>query len=264
MAAVLARGETILRGAAREPEIVDLGEFLVSLGARIEGLGTSTLRIRGVEQLGGSQYRIIPDRVEAGTFLIAAAITGGDVCVHGGRAEHLECVLAVLEDAGVTVETARDAIRACARGAIQPFHLTALPYPGVPSDLQAQLMALATAADGRSTIGDGVFPQRFSHVAELRRLGAELHHRGSIAIVDGVPRLSGSTVTACDLRASAALVLAGLAGHGRTIIRHAHHLYRGYERLAEKLNALGAAIDYSPSIDTVSPPARVAMACQAA
>ncbi len=170
MAAALARGESILCGAAQEPEIVDLGEFLIARGARIDGLGTSTIRIIGVDQFTGGEYRVIPDRIETGTLLAAGAITGGDVRVQRCRPDHLAAALAYLADAGCTIETGADWIRAAATPRLRPLHLTALPYPGVPTDLQAQFMALAALADGKSTISDSVFPQRFSHVAELRRL----------------------------------------------------------------------------------------------
>lgn len=242
MAAVLARGETILRGAACEPEIVDLGEFLISLGARIDGLGTSTVRIIGVEQLGGGQYCVIPDRIETGTLLAAGAITGGDVTVRRCRPDHLASPLAFLDEAGCTFETGPDWIRIAAPRRLRPFHLTALPYPGIPSDLQAQFMALAAMADGKSTIADGVFPERFAHVAELRRLGARIKHQGAIAAVEGVEQFHGGEVTASDLRASAALVLAGMAASGRTIVHHVHHLHRGYDCLVEKLQSLGANV----------------------
>ena len=247
MAAVLARGETILQNAAREPEVVDLGGFLISLGARIEGLGTSTLRIIGVEQLGGGEYQVIPDRIEVGTLLTAGAITGGDVTVEQCRPDHLQAPLDYLREAGCTVETGSDWIRTAAPHRLRPFHVTALPYPGVPSDLQAQFMALAALAEGASTIIDTVFPNRFAHVPELRSLGAQIKHRGAIAIIEGVGQLNGSDVTASDLRASAALVLAGLAAVGRTTIHHAQHLHRGYENWIEKLSAIGARLNLDTS-----------------
>ncbi len=202
MAAVLARGETILHGAACEPEVVDLGEFLISLGARIDGLGTSTIRIIGVDQLGGGEYRVIPDRIETGTLLVAGAITGGDVRVQHCRPDHLAAALAYLADAGCTIDAGADWIRAAATRRLRPLHLTAQPFPGVPTDLQAQFMALAALADGKSTIADAVFPQRFAHVAELRRLGAQIKHRGAISIIEGVDRFRGGEVTASDLRAA--------------------------------------------------------------
>ncbi len=200
MAAVLARGETLIRGAACEPEIIDLGEFLISLGARIDGLGTPNIRVIGVDQLGGGEYQVIPDRIETGTLLAAGAITGGDVTVRHCRPDHLAAPLAYLGESGCTIETGPDWIRASAPPRLRPFHLMALPYPGVPSDLQAQFMALAAVADGTSTIADAVFPERFAHVTELRLLGAQIKHRGAIAIVEGVDELNGGDVTASDLR----------------------------------------------------------------
>jgi UDP-N-acetylglucosamine 1-carboxyvinyltransferase len=247
MAAVLASGETILRGAAREPEIIDLCEFLNSIGARVEGAGSSTIRIHGVEQLGGGTYQVIPDRMETGTLLLAAAITGGDVTVRGSRPEHLESLLAVLDDAGVMLDTGPNWIRAAIADRPLPFHFTALPHPGVPTDLPAQCMVLATLAEGRSTIADQVFPDRFAHLDELSKLGACVDRCGSTAIIDGVHRLQGNVLNASDLRAAAALILAGLAAHDVTTIRHAQHLFRGYDRLIEKLNSLGADVVLNPT-----------------
>jgi UDP-N-acetylglucosamine 1-carboxyvinyltransferase len=265
MAAVLARGETVIHGAAREPEIVDLGEFLISLGALIDGLGTSTLHIRGVQQLGragSTVYRVISDRIETGTLLLAGAITGGDVTVRGCRPDHLEAVLAVLDDAGVTLDTGRDWIRAATSWRPLSFHFSALPHPGVPTDLQPQFTALAAIADGNSTIADRVFPHRFSHIDELNRLGAKIHKaRGAVEIA-GVDQLHGPAmsvdssareVTAPDLRAGATLVLAGLAVPGRTVVRQALHLRRGYESLPAKLQSLGAEIHGAHQSDNQIP-----------
>lgn len=248
MAAVLARGETVIHGAAREPEIVDLGEFLISLGALIDGLGTSTLHIRGVQQLGsaGSNiYRVIPDRIETGTLLLSAAMTGGDVTVRGCRPDQLDAVLAVLDDAGVTIDTGRDWIRAATSWRPLSFHFSALPYPGVPTDLQPQFTALAAIADGNSTIADRVFPHRFAHVDPLNRLGAKIQQvRGAVEIA-GVDQLRSAELFASDLRAAAALVLAGLATPGQTQIHDIYHLRRGYDSLPEKLQSLGADIENS-------------------
>ncbi|HEY2881433.1 MAG TPA: UDP-N-acetylglucosamine 1-carboxyvinyltransferase [Pirellulales bacterium] len=256
MAAVLARGETTIRNAAREPEVVDLGEFLISLGARIEGLGTSTLHIRGVDELGGGRFEIIPDRIETGTLLLAGAVTSGDVIVDNCRPDHLDAALAVLDDAGVSVDSGTSAtsgrhwIRAA--GPWQPlsFHFSALPYPGVPTDLQAQFTALAAIADGQSTIADFVFPQRFAHLDQFQRMGAQISLDRSTAAIDGVDRLRGAEVTATDLRAGAALVLAGLSAQGQTTISQPHHLARGYECLTEKLRSLGADIEISSAADS--------------
>jgi UDP-N-acetylglucosamine 1-carboxyvinyltransferase len=242
-AAVLAKGETILTGAATEPEIVDLGQFLNHLGARIEGLGTPTLRILGVEQLHGTDYRIIPDRIEAATLLLAAAITGGTVSVAGVVPEHLDAVLDKLSQAGFDLLATKDEVTLVATRPPQPVDIIALPYPGIPSDVQAQWMALLSIARGRSTVCDRVFPTRFLHIAELNRLGARIDLCDSTAVVTGVDRLTGAAVTASDLRASAALVLAALAAHGETRIDDIHHLDRGYERLDAKLNQLGAQVE---------------------
>jgi UDP-N-acetylglucosamine 1-carboxyvinyltransferase len=262
-AAVLARGETIIRGAAREPEIVDLGEFLISLGARIDGLGTNILRIRGVTELGSTgtaAYEIIPDRMEAGTMLLAAATTSGDVRVAGCRPEHLDTFLAVLDDAGIAIDVGPNWIRAAASLRPLSFHITALPYPGVPTDLQAPLTALAALADGESTITDCAFPQRFGHVDQLRRLGANVERRGATVAIVGLERLHASRfpidgspveVTASDLRAGAALVLAGLSIESPIVIDEARHLARGYERFPEKLRSLGASVETHSTADYI-------------
>jgi UDP-N-acetylglucosamine 1-carboxyvinyltransferase len=242
-AAVLARGETTITGAAVEPEIVDLGRLLVAMGAKIEGLGTPTLHVTGVERLSGATHRVIPDRIEAATLLLAAAITRDSITVTGVVPGHLGEVLAKLASAGSALEIGPDWVRIAAGGAVRPVDITAVPYPGVPTDIQAQWMAVLSLADGRSTVRDRVFPGRFVHVAELNRLGARIEHADGTAVVTGVPRLTGATVTATDLRASAALVLAGLAAEGETVVRHLEHLDRGYQRLDEKLNRLGAQIE---------------------
>jgi UDP-N-acetylglucosamine 1-carboxyvinyltransferase len=242
-AAVLARGVTIITGAAREPEIVDLGNMLNRMGARIAGLGTATLRIRGVEQLHGATYRVIPDRIEAATLLLAAATTRGRVTVVDALPEHLGAVLDALRAAGLEVDVAHDRVTLAAAGPLRPVDITARPYPGIPTDVQAQWMALLSVIPGQSTVRDLVFPGRLMHVAELNRLGARIEVRDGAAVVEGVERLTGAQVTASDLRSSAALVLAGLAAQGKTIVHHVHHLDRGYERLDEKLARLGAHIE---------------------
>lgn len=242
-AAVLADGTSTISGAAREPEIVDLGNFLRSMGARMEGLGTSTIRVTGVEGLGGTTYRVIPDRIEVATLLMAAAITGGSATVTGVVPEHLSEVLAALRVAGSQIELGRWQVTVTADGRPRPIDVTAEPYPGIPTDVQAQCTALCALARGRSTVCDRVFARRFMHVAELKRMGARIRRRNSTAIVTGVEHLSGASVTASDLRASAALVLAGLAAEGRTTVHHVQHLDRGYERLDEKLRQLGAQIE---------------------
>lgn len=244
-AAVLARGVTIIHNAAIEPEIVDLGQFLVALGAKVEGLGTPTVRIEGVDQLGGTTHRLAPDRIEAATLLMAAAIAGGSATVADVVPEHLGNVLAVLRAAGAEIDMRADRISIRATGRLRAVDIVAQPYPGFPTDLQAQWTALMSTADGVSTIEDRVFPHRFLHVAELNRLGAKIGYENGSATVVGMSHLGGARVTACDLRASAALVLAGLAAEGRTVIDHIHHLDRGYERLDDKLRQLGAKIDRS-------------------
>ena len=246
-AAVLAEGTTTIAGAATEPEVVDLGGFLLAMGAKIEGLGSPTIRVNGVRRLEGVTYRVIPDRIEAATLLLAVAVTRGSATVTDVVPEHLTAVLAMLRRGGSRIDTAEDRITIEARGRPRPIDLRAEPYPGVPTDLQAQFTALACLADGQSTIRDDVFPHRFMHVAELGRLGARIEHHGCEATVQGAPSLTGAAVTASDLRASAALVLAGLAAKGRTIVRQIHHLDRGYERLDEKLCCLGAKIQRKPA-----------------
>ena len=241
-AAVLAEGETTITSAAMEPEIVDLGNFLVAMGAHIVGLGTPTIHIAGTTRLQGTSYRTIPDRVEAATLLIAAAVTGGSVTVTNVVPDHLSAVLHALRAAGLEVQQGHDYVTLACNGRPRPMAVVAEPYPGIPTDLQAQLTALACLARGRSTITDRVFPNRFLHVAELNRLGARIERRNATAVVDGVKRLTGATVDACDLRASAALVLAGLAAEDQTTVRRVHHLDRGYQRLDEKLGRLGGRI----------------------
>jgi UDP-N-acetylglucosamine 1-carboxyvinyltransferase len=242
-AATLARGRTVILNAAREPEIVDLGNFLVALGARIEGLGASTIEIVGVESLASADHTLIPDRIEAATYLTAGAITGGAVTVDDVIPEHLTAVLDVLRAAGANVSVAGGSVSVEVPRELQAFDVAALPYPGFPTDVQAQLMALATVARGRSTIVDHVFPERFGHVSELQKLGAKIHRRGNGASVEGATSLRGARVIASDLRASAALVLAGLAATGRTTVHRLRHLDRGYESLEQKLRTLGAKIE---------------------
>jgi UDP-N-acetylglucosamine 1-carboxyvinyltransferase len=242
-AATLARGTTLIIGAAQEPEIVDLGRFLNHLGARIEGLGTSTLEITGVDRLSGGSYRIIPDRIEAATLLIAGAMSGGALTVTGIVPEHLAAVLERLEAIGLSLQRGSDCVSISSSGPRRATEIIALPYPGVPTDVQSQLMALVSLAPGRSVVRDLVFGDRFLHAAELNRLGARISRTGNTATIQGVDRLTGAPVMASDLRASAALLLAGLAADGETTIRRIYHLDRGYERLEEKLRRLGARIE---------------------
>jgi len=241
-AAVLAQGTTTIAGAALEPEIVDLGQFLNAMGARISGLGSSTLHVEGVRRLTGVRYRVIPDRIEIATLLLAAAITRGQVTVTGAVPQHLEQVIALLRQAGAEVETGERHVAVDAQRQLRAVDITARPYPGIPTDVQAQWMALLTVAAGSGQVRDEVFPDRFSHVDELRRLGARIERHGASARVTGLAELTGAVVTASDLRASAALVLAGLAARGRTIGEEIQHLDRGYEQLDRKLNTLGARI----------------------
>lgn len=242
MAAVLAVGTTVIRNAAREPEIVDLQNFLNRLGARIRGAGTSVIKIEGTSGLGDAAHTVIPDRIEAGTHLVAAAITGGDVTVTGCIPEHLEAVLAKLREAGAEVAVYDDAVRVWAPRKLRAVDLKTMPYPGFPTDMQAPFMALLTLAEGTSVVTETVFENRYKHVPELRRLGANIKLEGQTAVIRGVSRLSGTCVEASDLRAGAALVLAGLAGENTTVVENVHFIDRGYENLEEKYNACGAKI----------------------
>ena len=242
MAAVLAEGKTIIENAAEEPEIVDLVTFLSSMGANIKGAGTNVIRIEGVKHLYGASHTVIPDRIEAGTFIIAAAMVGGDVVIENVLTEHLKPLLAKLSEAGVVVEREIDSVHIISQGRIKSADIKTLPYPGFPTDLQAQFMAMMTVGDGVSTITETVFENRFMHVGELCRMGADIRVEGRKAIVHGVPFLQGAFVRATDLRAGAALVLAGLAAHGVTEIGDLHHIDRGYDHLVEKLRGLGADI----------------------
>ncbi|MDQ5916385.1 MAG: UDP-N-acetylglucosamine 1-carboxyvinyltransferase [Pseudomonadota bacterium] len=242
MAAVLAEGETIIENAAREPEVVDLANCLVSMGAQISGAGTDVIRIRGVERLSGANHRIMPDRIETGTYLCAAAATGGDVRLTQTSAAYLDAVVDKLMDAGCEITTERDAIRLKAPQRLKAVSLRTAPYPAFPTDMQAQFMAINAVADGVSTIRETIFENRFMHANELQRLGADIQIEGSNAIVRGVSHLEGATVMATDLRASASLVIAGLVAQGETTIDRIYHLDRGYERIEEKLARLGAKV----------------------
>jgi UDP-N-acetylglucosamine 1-carboxyvinyltransferase len=242
MAACLAQGTTTIEQAACEPEVVDLGRFLQSMGASIEGLGGAVVRIEGRPRLRGSRYRIIPDRIEAGTLMIAAAITGGDVRVEGARAEHLGALMDKLGEADVQVEKLNGALQVRAARPVRAVDVTTLPFPGFPTDLQAQMMALMAVARGVSVLTEKIYPERFMHVAELNRMGAAITREGGSAIVKGVERLSGAPVTGTDLRASAALVVAGLAAENETSLSGLEHLDRGYQHLEGQLRQLGATI----------------------
>ncbi|MGF1628688.1 MAG: UDP-N-acetylglucosamine 1-carboxyvinyltransferase [Kiloniellaceae bacterium] len=243
MAACLARGETQLLNAAREPEVTDLGECLVKMGAEIAGLGTDRITIRGVEKLHGARHAVVADRIEAGTYAIAAAITGGTLELVGGRADHLSALIEVLHEAGVTVEeTPRGLKVQRTNGPVRGVDVMTEPYPGFPTDLQAQIMALMSTAEGAAMITESIFENRFMHVPELTRMGANLNVHGASAMVRGRPRLTGAEVMATDLRASVSLVLAGLAAEGETVLNRVYHLDRGYEHLEQKLAACGADI----------------------
>ena len=245
MAACLAEGETVLENAAQEPEVVDLAEMLIKMGARIEGHGTHRIRVQGVERLRGCEHRVVADRIEAGTFLCAGAATGGDAVLKAARADHLDAVIDKLRDAGVTVECVSDGVRVASPGAgalkAQTFRTT--EYPGFPTDMQAQFMAFNVVAQGASKVTETIFENRYMHVQELQRLGADIQVEGKVALITGVPRLSGATVMATDLRASASLVIAGLVADGETTVDRIYHLDRGYDRMENKLRALGADIE---------------------
>jgi UDP-N-acetylglucosamine 1-carboxyvinyltransferase len=242
MAAVLAEGTTVIESSACEPEIEDLANFLNAMGANITGQGSPRIVIEGVEQLKGGEYDIIPDRIEAGTFMVAAAITNSELRLQNCKLEHLMGVTQVLEDIGVFVEQIEKDVVISTSRVLQPVEITTQPYPGFPTDLQAQFMTLLCLADGNSVVTEKIFPDRFLHVAELNRMGAKLRKEGPIVIVEGVKRLIGAPVMASDLRASAALVLAGLVARGQTEINRVYHIDRGYEKIEEKLNAVGAEI----------------------
>jgi len=243
MAATLAEGQTILENAAREPEIADLALFLNAMGARISGHGTDTIIIEGVESLHGTEYDVLPDRIEAGTYLLAAAITGGRVRARGARAEHLDAVLAKLEEAGAEVTRGEGFIEVDMHGRRpRSVDIRTAPHPGFPTDMQAQFAALNTVADGVGTIIETIFENRFMHMLEMRRMGAEIRLEGNTAIIRGVPRLTAAPVMATDLRASASLVLAGLVAEGTTEVERIYHIDRGYECIEEKLQGLGAQI----------------------
>jgi UDP-N-acetylglucosamine 1-carboxyvinyltransferase len=242
MAAVLARNTTVIECAACEPEVQDLARMLVKMGASIHGIGSPRLVVEGVDRLSGAEHSVIPDRIEAGTYLVAAAATGGDVCVEGARWNDLFSLVHLLREVGAKVEHFDDTIHIRAPKRLRSVDVTTLPFPGFPTDLQAQVMAMLTVADGISVITEKIYPDRFMHVAELNRMGAAIRKEGAAAVVHGPRRLSGANVMASDLRASAALVVAGLVAEGKTTISRIYHLDRGYERIEEKLNRLGARI----------------------
>ena len=245
MAAVRARGHTSIENAAREPEVQDLARMLTTMGARISGAGSHVIEIEGVDRLGGAEHTVIPDRIEAGSLMIAAAVTGGDVVVRGAPVGHLEAVIAKLREIGVTVESVADGLRVARGAALRPVELRTLPYPGFPTDLQAQMMALLTQAAGTS-VTETIFENRFMHALELMRMGADIVMKGPTAVVRGPTVLCGAPVMATDLRASMGLILAGLAAENSTELSRVYHLDRGYEALDTKLRALGATVERVP------------------
>jgi UDP-N-acetylglucosamine 1-carboxyvinyltransferase len=243
MAATLAEGETVLENAAQEPEIADLAEMLIAMGANIEGHGSSRIRIHGVEKLHGCTHRVVADRIEAGTFLCAVAATGGDVVLRHGRADHLEAVIDKLREAGASVGGVEDGIHLHSEGRLTAQSFRTTEYPGFPTDMQAQFMALNAIAEGPSKVTETIFENRFMHVNELVRLGAKIQVDGKFAVIEGVPALSGAVVMATDLRASASLVIAGLVAEGETMVDRIYHLDRGYDQMETKLRGIGADIE---------------------
>ena len=243
MAASLAEGTTILENAAEEPEIVDLANYLNKMGAKIRGAGTDTIRIEGVDKLHGADYTIIPDRIEAGTYMIAAAMTGGDIVVENVLPEHQKPLIAKLREAGAVVEEDIDKVRVIGKNPLKAVSIKTLPYPGFPTDMQAQMMAMMVIAEGRSKVTETVFENRFMHVVELNRMGARISTEGRSAVIDGPCKLTGCDVRATDLRAGAAMILAGLVAEGTTRIGDLHHIDRGYENIVAKLKNLGADIE---------------------
>jgi UDP-N-acetylglucosamine 1-carboxyvinyltransferase len=243
MAAVLAEGTTVIESAAAEPEVVDLANFLNKMGAKIEGAGTRRIVIEGVKELHGAEHDVIPDRIEAGTYLVAGAMMGGEVTLRRVDPAHLGFVIDCVRRSGYTVDTTADTVRVRGNGSPKPLELTTEPYPGFPTDMQAQMCALLAQTSGISVISETIFPQRFMHVSELKRMGADMSIDGHTVVIRGVEKMSGAPVMASDLRASAALVLAGLRAEGVTEVNRVYHIDRGYESIDDKLNGLGARIE---------------------
>jgi len=242
MAAVMAKGKTVIEAAACEPEVTDLADFLIKMGAKIKGHGTPIIEIEGVDKLHGAIHKIIPDRIEAGTMMIAALITGGDLTIKNVYFQHQGALIDKLEEAGAVIKRSDSTLRVTRKGRLKPINVTTLPYPGFPTDMQAQIMSLMSITPGISVITEKIFPDRFMHVAELNRMGAHIQREGPHAIVEGVKGLSGAQVMASDLRASASLLLAGLAAKGKTNISRIYHLERGYENIEEKIIGVGGNI----------------------
>lgn len=243
MAAALAKGTTVIRNAAQEPEITDLGQALAECGVSVAGLETPTLEITGIEAMKPIHHRVIPDRIETGTFAAAAAVTGGDVSITGCAPEHLDAVLATLRSCGARIETAGDTVRVRGPERLEPGHVVTQEYPGFPTDMQAQIIAVLCLADGVSTVKDTIYPDRFTHVPELRRFGADIRLDGNLAVIKGVKKLQGAPVMATDIRASSALILGAMAAEGTTEILRVYHIDRGYERIESRLRELGADIE---------------------
>lgn len=244
MAAVMAKGQTIIENAAEEPEVVDLANFINAMGGKIKGAGTKVIRINGVKELHGVTHSVIPDRIEAGTYMVAAAITGGDIIVENVILDHLKPVAAKLKEMGVQVQELENAVRVTASEQYHAVDIKTMPYPGFPTDMQPQMMALMTVAKGTGIITETVFENRFMHVSELKRMGARIKVEGRMAVTEGPARLTGAYVKATDLRAGAAVVLAGLSARGETVVGKVEHIMRGYEKLTEKLKSVGADIEY--------------------
>ena len=242
MAASMAEGQTVLENPAQEPEIIDLANYLNVMGAKVRGAGTNVIKIEGVRMLHGADYTVIPDRIEAGTYMVAAAMTRGDVYIENAITEHLKPVIAKLKEAGVAIEEDVDGVRVSCDGPIKSVDIKTMPYPGFPTDMQAQFMAMLAISEGTGLVTETVFENRFMHVDELKRMGANIKIDGRTSVVEGVSRLTGCQVKATDLRAGAAMVLAGLVADGETQVGYIHHIDRGYDHLVEKLVSLGANI----------------------
>jgi len=240
---VLAQGRTIIENAAREPHIVDLANFLNSMGADVRGAGTDTIKINGVDSLHGGFYSIIPDQIEAGTYMVAAAATGGEVLIKNVIPKHLECISEKLRETGTIIQEVDDTVSVRSSGHLRRVNIKTLPYPGFPTDMQPQMASLLCLADGTSVITEGIYDNRFKYVNELRKMGGEIQVDGRVAVIEGNCRLSGAVVNACDLRAGAAMVIAGLCAEGETVIEDCHYIERGYEDFVGKLKSLGADIE---------------------
>ena len=251
LAAVLAEGQTVIENAAKEPHIVDLANFLNSMGADVKGAGTDIIKIRGVESLCGGTYSIIPDQIEAGTYLVAVAAAGGSLLVKNVIPKHLDCITAKLSEMGVEIDEQDEAVRVTRRGPLTRVNVKTLPYPGFPTDMQPQMTVALSLASGTSIVTEGVWDNRYRYVDELRRMGAHIQVDGRVAVVEGTERLTGATVRACDLRAGAAMVIAGLAAEGQTVIEEIQHIERGYEGLVDKLRRVGADIRRESKPDEV-------------